>query len=54
MLQREIDGVVESAGLGKEDVISDAVVRKLEYVGAVVREGMRVSICFCEMFKMAY
>jgi cytochrome P450 len=43
-LQREIDGVVESAGLGKEDVISDAGVRKLKYLGAVVREGMRVSL----------
>jgi cytochrome P450 len=42
-LQLEIDQAVESGVASKSGVISDTEARKLPYLGAVVREGMRVS-----------
>lgn len=41
-LQAEIDEAVKSGATG-DSVISDAKVRQLPYLSAVVREGMRVS-----------
>jgi cytochrome P450 len=41
-LQSEIDSAVKSGQAPKNGVISDVDARKLPYLGAVVREGMRV------------
>jgi cytochrome P450 len=42
-LQEEIDQAVKAGKAPEDGVISDAEARKLPYLGAVVREGMRVS-----------
>jgi cytochrome P450 len=42
-LQEEIDDAVKAGKAPEDGVISDAEARKLPYLGAVVREGMRVS-----------
>jgi hypothetical protein len=46
-LQAEIDEAVRNrTAPASPGVISDAEVRRLPYLGAVVREGMRVSLIF--------
>jgi cytochrome P450 len=45
-LREEIDGAVKAGKVSEEEVISDVEARKLPYLGAVVREGMRVSNFF--------
>lgn len=49
-LQSEIDEAVQSGKApASPSIISDAEVRRLPYLGAVVREGMRVSLILCRM-----
>jgi cytochrome P450 len=43
-LQNEIDEAVNSGAAPKSGVIPDAAARRLPYLGAIVREGMRVSV----------
>jgi cytochrome P450 len=46
-LQAEIDEAVENGTApASPGIISDTKVRQLPYLGAVVREGMRVSLVF--------
>jgi cytochrome P450 len=42
-LQAEIDEVVNKGVVAEDGIVADVEVRKLPYLGAVVREGMRVS-----------
>jgi cytochrome P450 len=53
-LQEEIDGAVKDGRVAEGEVISDVEARKLPYLGAVVREGMRVSSSFRSTPPHAY
>jgi cytochrome P450 len=53
-LQAEIDDAVKAGVAPKDGVISDAKARKLPYLCAVVREGMRVSTFQLSHYTISY